>query len=209
MDFRSTIAHRTTRLKQQLTILALIIGAMWLLELVDVVLLDQALNSLGVWPRRVEGLWGIALMPLLHGGLSHLAANTLPFVVLGALVLWRRTADFIVVTVTTTLLTGLILWLVGSSRAVYIGASGIVFGYFGFLIFRGYFERSPQSLLIALVVIVLYGGLLVGVVPQGNGISWEAHLFGFLSGALCARVLSHAPLSEDPPLVIVSIDDDD
>ncbi len=209
MDFRTVVADRTTRLKQQLTFLALIIGAMWLLELVDVLLLDQALNGLGVWPRRAEGLWGVVLMPLLHGGLGHLAANTLPFLVLGGLVLWRRTADFIVVTVATTVLTGLALWLVGSSRAVYIGASGVVFGYFGFLVFRGYFERSPQSLLIALIVVVLYGGLLVGVVPQGNGISWEAHLIGFLSGALCARLLSHAPVSEEPPLVIVSFDDDD
>lgn len=209
MNFRSSIAYGTVRLKRQLTVLAFLLGAMWALELLDVLLLDQALNGLGVWPRRPEGLWGIVLMPMLHGGLGHLTANTLPFLVLGGLVLWRRTADFIVVTVVTTLLTGIALWLLGSARAVYIGASGLVFGYFGFLVFRGYFERSAQSLLIALVVVVLYGGLLVGVVPQGNGISWEAHLFGFLSGALCARVLSHAPLSEEPPLVIVSFDEDD
>lgn len=208
MDFHSSITAGTARLKQQLSILALLLGAMWVLELVDILLLDQALNGLGVWPRRVEGLWGIVLMPLLHGGLGHLTANTLPFLVLGGLVLWRRTVDFFVVTLVTTLLTGSALWLVGSARAVYIGASGVVFGYFGFLVFRGYFERSPQSLLVALMVIVLYGGLLVGVVPQGNGISWEAHLFGFLSGALCARVLSHAPLAEEPPLVIVSSDED-
>lgn len=203
------MAHSTIRLKRQLTALAIILGAMWLLELIDVLLLNQALNGLGVWPRRAEGLWGIVLMPLLHGGLGHLAANTLPFLVLGGLVLWRRTADFIAVTVVTTLLTGLALWTLGSSQAVYIGASGVVFGYFGFLVFRGYFERSPQSLLVALVVVVLYGGLLIGVVPQGNGISWEAHLLGFLSGALCARVLSRAPLSEEPPLVILSVDEDD
>ena len=182
---------------------------MWLLELIDVLLLKQALNGFGVWPRQPDGLWGILFMPLLHGGFGHLAANTVPFMVLGGLVLWRSARHFLIVTIVTTLLTGLLLWLFGSSRAVYIGASGLVFGYFGFLVFRGYFERSPQSLLVALLVVVLYGGLLFGLVPQGNGISWEAHVLGFLSGALCARLLSPASLADGPPLVIVTVDEDD
>ncbi|HZD11590.1 MAG TPA: rhomboid family intramembrane serine protease [Candidatus Binatia bacterium] len=186
-----------------------IVGAMWFLELVDVIFLHQALNRFGVWPREPLGLVGIILMPFLHGGLTHLAANSLPFLVLGGLVLWRGMRDFLLVTVLTTLLSGLLLWLLGSSRAVYIGASGLVFGYFGFLLFRGYFERSPQSLLVALVVVFFYGGLLFGVVPQHTGISWEAHLFGFLSGALCARLQSRMPVSQEPPLVIIPLDEDD
>jgi membrane associated rhomboid family serine protease len=182
---------------------------MWLLEVVDAYFLGQALNSLGIWPRRIDGLWGIILMPLLHGGMGHLAANTLPFLILGGLVFWRSGSDFLIVSLVTVLLSGLALWLFGASRAVYIGASGLIFGYFGFLVFRGYFERSPQSLLVALLVVVFYGGLLFGLVPQRNGISWEAHLFGFLSGALCARLLAATPISSSPPLVVVTIDDDD
>ena len=203
--FRSS----TDRLKQRLIIIVLLLAAMWLLELADVAILQQSLNRLGVRPRQPLGLWGILLMPFLHGGLGHLAANTLPFLVLGSLVLWRRVIDFLTVTILTTLFTGLALWLVGSSGYTYIGASGLVFGYFGFLVFRGYFERSPQSLLIALVVVVLYGGLLLGVVPRNDGISWEAHLFGFLSGALCARLLSRKKSPEEPALIITRVEHDD
>ena len=206
MEFRTLVGDSTARLRRQLSFLVTLLVIMWLLELVDVVFLSQALNGLGVWPRQLLGLWGVLLMPFLHGGLAHLAANTLPFLVLGWLVMWRRTTDFVAVTAITTLLTGLTLWLFGSSHAVYIGASGIIFGYFGFLVFRGYFERSPQSLLVALLVIFLYGGLILGVVPQRSGVSWEAHLLGFISGALCARFLARSRAAEAPPPVIFRSD---
>ncbi len=206
---RTLIDDSSARLRRQFSLLVTILVIMWLLELLDVLFLRQALNGLGVWPRELAGLWGVLLMPFLHGGLPHLAANTLPFLVLGWLVMWRRTADFLAVTLITTLLTGLTLWLFGSSRAVYIGASGLIFGYFGFLLFRGYFERSPQSLLVALLVIFLYGGLVLGVVPQRSGVSWEAHLLGFLSGAICARILSRSRDSEPAPQIIFPTDADE
>lgn len=209
MSVRARLNHSTTRLKQQLTLLLAILGLMWFLEAIDELLLNQALNGFGIWPRQIDGLWGVVFMPLLHGGFAHLAANSLPFLVLGGLVLWRSTRHFVFVSLATTLVTGLALWLLGSPRAVYIGASGLVFGYFGFLVFRGYFERSPQSILIAFFVVVLYGGLIFGVVPQGNGISWEAHLVGFLSGVLSARILAGGSQPEGPSLVVVTVDDEE
>jgi membrane associated rhomboid family serine protease len=186
------------RLKRQATILGGFIITIWLLELIDSIFLHQALNTFGVWPRRLRGLWGILFMPLLHGSLAHVAANTMPFLVLGWLVMLRRLSDFIVVTTVTMLVTGAGIWFFGASRSVYIGASGLIFGYFGFLLFRGYFKRSLQSLLVTLVVIILYGGLLWGVVPQRNGISWEVHLLGFVGGALCARLLVRLEVQESP-----------
>ena len=205
----STWVQRSkVRVKQRLGIVAALVGLMWLLEIIDIVFLEQAMNGLGVLPREMEGLWGILLMPLLHAGAQHLAANTVPFLVLGGLIAWRRVSDFILVSVATALLVGSIIWLVGARNAVYIGASGLVFGYFGFLLFRGYFERSLQSLAVAVLVVIFYGGLIVGVVPQGDGISWEAPLFGFLSGALCARLLSR-PSIEEPPLIIITAEEED
>lgn len=186
------------RLKHQATILGGFIITIWLLELIDSIFLHQALNTFGVWPRRLRGLWGILFMPLLHGSLAHVAANTMPFLVLGWLVMLRRLSDFIVVTTVTMLVTGAGIWFFGAFRSVYIGASGLIFGYFGFLLFRGYFKRSLQSLLVTLVVIILYGGLLWGVVPQRNGISWEVHLLGFVGGALCARLLVRLEVQESP-----------
>lgn len=179
-----------TRLQTQLTILGSFVGVIWVLELADVFLLGQALNDYGVIPRQPIGLRGIVLMPLLHGGLAHVAANTFPFVVLGWLVMLRRVADFVAVTIMTMLVTGAGLWFFGAGRSIYIGASGLIFGYFGFLLWRGYFERSAHAILIAVFVAIFYGGLIWGVFPQQPGVSWEAHLLGFLGGVLAARMLS-------------------
>lgn len=178
------------RLQTQMTILGGFVGAIWVLELADVFLLGQALNAYGVIPRQPAGLPGIILMPLLHGGLAHLAANTMSFVVLGWLVMLRSLNEFAVVTVTTTLFTGVGLWLFGAGQTVYIGASGLIFGYFGFLLWRAYYERSGYALLIAVFVAIFYGGLISGIFPQQPGISWEAHLLGLVGGALAARMLS-------------------
>lgn len=174
----------------QLTILGAAVFAAWLAELIDAALLGQRLNGLGIHPRQIEGLWGILFMPLLHGGLGHLLANTVPFVVLGWMVMLRRVSDFVTVTLMTMVVTGTGLWLFGAGDAIYIGASSLVFGYFGFLLFRGYFERSPFSIIIAVVVAIVYGGMIWGLFPQRPGISWEAHLLGFVGGVVAARSLS-------------------
>ena len=178
------------RLQTHATILGSFVGLIWVLELADVFLLQQMLNAYGVIPRQVIGLPGIVLMPVLHGGLAHVAANTFPFIMLGWLVMLRSVADFVAVTVTTMLVTGAGLWLFGAARTIYIGASGLIFGYFGFLLWRGYFERSAHAILIAIFVAIFYGGLIWGVFPQQPGVSWEAHLLGFLGGVLAARLLS-------------------
>lgn len=177
-------------LKSQLLILGTVLATMWALELLDVIFFGQALNAYGIWPRRLIGLWGILFMPFLHGGLAHLAANTLPFLVLGWLVMLPRLRDFWAVTIITMLAGGALLWLLGASRAVYIGASGLIFGYFGFLLMRGFFERSIRAIVIAVLVAAVYGGLIWGIVPQRPGVSWEAHLFGLLAGAFAAYLLS-------------------
>ena len=179
-----------SRLSSQISILAVAVMTAWFLELIDVLILNQRLNALGIQPRQIHGLWGILFMPLLHGGMGHLLANTLPFVVLGWLVMLRRLSDFASVTLITMAVTGAGLWLFGDDRAIYIGASSLVFGYFGFLVLRGYFERSLFAIAIALLVTVAYGGMIWGVFPQRPGVSWEAHLLGFIGGVVAARTLS-------------------
>ncbi|MFN8523285.1 MAG: rhomboid family intramembrane serine protease [Chloroflexota bacterium] len=166
------------------------IGLMWVLELVDQLLLRQWLNGLGIRPRSISGLWGILFAPFLHGGLAHLVANTVPFLILGWLVLVRRTSDFFIVTVVVMLLGGLGVWLLAPGNTVHIGASGLIFGYIGYLLLRGYFERGIVSIAIAVAVAFFYGGALWGVLPNQPGISWQGHLFGFLSGGVAAKMLS-------------------
>jgi membrane associated rhomboid family serine protease len=178
------------QLKVQAMILGGLVGAMWALEVIDRFLLQGALDPLGIRPRTLNGLWGILLAPFLHGGLAHVAANTLPFIILGWLVMMRRLHDFFLVTLITLIVSGLGIWLTGPSNSVHIGASGLVFGYFGFLLLRGYFERSLSSILWSVVVGLFYGGLIWGALPQGNGISWQAHLFGFIGGGIAAYWLA-------------------
>jgi membrane associated rhomboid family serine protease len=128
-------------------------------------------------------------------GWVHLAANTVPFVVLGWLVMLRRIGDFVVVTVLSILIGGLGVWLAGSANSIHVGASGLIFGYLGYLLARGYFERSLWAVLLGALALVLYGGVLWGVLPGQPGISWEGHLFGFVGGVAAARLLTPSPVT--------------
>lgn len=176
-------------LKTQGTILGGFVAVMWILEIVDIVL-GGALNSYGVRPHQLIGLRGIVFAPFLHGGLGHLIANTIPFLILGWFVMLQETRDFFVVTGITMLVSGLGTWLVGSTDSVHLGASGIIFGYLGFLLLRGYFERNFPSILLSLIVGFLYGGTIWGVLPIQYGVSWQMHLFGFIGGVIAARLLA-------------------
>lgn len=178
-----------TGLKSGVVLLAGALLAMWVLELADLLLLGGALDAYGIRPRSVDGLEGIVLSPLLHGGLAHLANNSVPFVVLGLLVFLNGLRHFVVTTLLSLFVGGLGVWLVGAPNTVHIGASGVVFGYLGYLLLRGYFSRSVGAVLLSLLLVVLYGGALWGLLPIQAGVSWTAHLFGFLGGALSAYLL--------------------
>lgn len=148
-----------------------------------------ALIQYGVIPRTTTGLRGILFAPFIHGSLNHLVANSVPFLVLGWLVMLRNTRHFIPVTLVSMLGAGLIAWLVGAPGSMHVGASGVVFGYLGFLMLSGWFARSFASIALSLGVTVAWGGLMFGVMPGQPGISWQAHLGGFLGGVLAARWL--------------------
>ncbi|MEQ9359991.1 MAG: rhomboid family intramembrane serine protease [Coleofasciculus chthonoplastes F3-SA18-01] len=175
--------------KTQATILGGLVAVMWGLELIDLVIFQGALDSYGILPRTIIGLRGILFAPFLHGGLPHLIANTIPFLTLGWFVMLQETSDFFIVTGITMVVSGLGVWLIGSP-GVHIGASGVVFGYLGFLLLRGYFQRNVPSILLSLIVGFLYGGAIWGVLPTVPGVSWEGHLFGFIGGIVAARLLS-------------------
>ncbi len=166
------------------------VALIWIVELVDWLILDGALDAYGVRPRTVTGLRGILFMPFLHRGFGHLLANTIPIIILGWLVMVRRTADIFLVAAVTFLVGGLGVWFFGGSNSVHVGASGLIFGFFGFLLARAYFERSLAAIALAVVVFLLYGGIIWGVLPGQNGVSWQGHLFGFIGGVLAAYLMS-------------------
>ncbi|NEO65782.1 MAG: rhomboid family intramembrane serine protease, partial [Moorea sp. SIO4G2] len=107
----------------------------------------------------------------------------------------QETSDFFVVTTITMLVGGLGVWLLGAPNSVHIGASVLIFGYLGFLLFRGFFERNLPSIFLSILVGFLYGGLVWGVLPSQPHVSWQGHLFGFIGGILAARLLARRKLS--------------
>jgi membrane associated rhomboid family serine protease len=146
-----------------------------------------ALLWLGIVPRTTMGLRGILFAPFLHGSLAHLLANTIPFAVLGWLVMLRDARHFTTVTLVAMIASGSMAWLLGAPGSVHVGASGVIFGYLGFLMLSGWYARSPASILLSIIVTILWGGLAFGVMPGQAGISWQAHLGGFIGGVIAAR----------------------
>jgi membrane associated rhomboid family serine protease len=182
-------------IKTQLLTLGGLVALMWAIEIVDHIP-SLNLDIYGIIPRNPIGLRGILFAPFLHGNFPHLVANTVPFLTLGWLVMWRRTLDFWIVSAIAAVIGGLGTWLIGPSNSVHVGASGVIFGYLGFLLSRGYFERNFSSMALSVAVGVLYGGLLWGVLPQQQGISWQGHLFGFIGGVVAARLLAEPRVSK-------------
>ena len=150
-----------------------LVAAIWVVEVVNV-LLGHGLTSWGILPRRLSGLIGIPLAPFLHAGLWHAVSNTVPLLILGALTLIGGKTRFWASTVGIVLLSGVLVWLF--ARGVpHVGASGLVYGYFGALLARAYFERGLVSIAVACVTMILYGGILWGVLPLRSYVSFEGH----------------------------------
>lgn len=160
----------------------------WVVGVVNFAYLGGGLNRLlGIRPREPLGLLGILFSPILHRNAGHLIANTLPFAVLGWLVLLQGTDNFYAVSVVILLISGLGTWFLGRP-AIHLGASGLIFGYLGYLIARGYLEVTLMTLGLAFVVMLLYGDQVWTMLPDSDNtaLSWEGHLFGFLGGVLAA-----------------------
>lgn len=183
-------------IRTQIILLGGMIVFIWVVEIVDTLIFQGGLDTNGIRPRTIDGLRGIVFAPVLHSDFSHLMANTLPLLVLGWFVMIRSFRTFVVVTMTVIMVSGLGTWLIGPPNSIHIGASGLVFGYFGYLLLNSWFERSLASVLWAVLVFLLYGSLIWGVLPQGNGISWQGHLFGFIGGGVAAYLLAKRSLSE-------------
>ena len=172
-------------------------AVLYLTELVDQ-LTPLYLDDDGIIPRTLPGLEGIIWAPLLHGGWPHLLANTIPFLVFGFLAMAGGIRQWALVTATIWVVGGLGVWLVGPDGVSTIGASGVIFGWLAFLLVRGFFARSVRQILLAVVLLFFWGGVLWGVLPGQEGISWQGHLFGAVAGILAAWVVSRADRRRRP-----------
>lgn len=161
------------------------VALLWVLEGVDVAL-NHALDQWGIRPREEDGLRGIAFAPLLHGGWEHLAANSVPALVLGFVGLVAGATRFVVATALIWLVSGVGVWLTGGTNTLVVGLSGVLFGWMTYLAARGVFTRKIVDVVVGLALLVIYGGMLWGVLPGQPGISWQAHLWGAVGGVLAA-----------------------
>ncbi|MBR8829822.1 MAG: hypothetical protein N5P05_001223 [Chroococcopsis gigantea SAG 12.99] len=179
------------KLQNQVIIITLFVAIFWILEILDKFVFQGALDAYGIIPHNVIGLRGILFAPFLHGSFPHLIANTIPFIFLSWLVMVQQTSDFFIVTGLTMLIGGAGVWLFGAPNSVHIGASILIFGYLGFLLLRGYFQRNLASIALSVLVLTFYGSAIWGILPSaGPGISWQGHLFGFLGGVLGAKLIA-------------------
>ncbi|MFC7504797.1 rhomboid family intramembrane serine protease [Nocardioides sp. CPCC 206347] len=165
------------------------VAVLWVIEGIDVAA-SHRLDGWGIRPRSDEGLLGILAAPLLHGGWGHLVANTVPALVLGFLTLATGIARGLVATAVIWLAGGLAVWLVAGDHSVHIGASGLIFGWLTYLVVQGFVDRKPLEIAIGVAVLLVYGGVLWGVLPGQPGVSWQGHLFGAIAGVLAALVVS-------------------
>ncbi len=161
----------------------LMLALMWVVFAVDMSMGGYLTRFYGLHTREIVGLPGIVLSPLLHGGIGHILSNSFPFLTLSGLLvffyprLWPR------VLTTLWLGTGALVWAFGRD-VTHIGASGVVYALAAFLAFSGIFRRDLRAVVVSLVVLFYYGGMIVGILPGQEGISWESHLLGLVMGGL-------------------------
>lgn len=173
-------------------------AVLWAVHLLNTLTGFYLIRLLGIEPRQVEGLDGVIFAPLLHADFGHLFSNTLPLVVFGFLAFLEGAKRFVIAVSASWLASGVGVWIFGGG--VTIGASGVVFGLFAYLMVRGFYNRDWKQILLAVLLFGMYGSLLWGVLPQfGSNISWQAHLFGALGGVLAALILKRrsAPAGTD------------
>lgn len=164
-----------------------VVPALMFLEWIDGPLGGRLKNAGEIDPRQLTGLDGILLAPLLHVDYAHVLGNSIALIVLGTFVLAGGTRRFLYATLFIAVVSGILVWVF--SPAPVVGASGVLMGYLGFLLIRGIVERSLWNIAVSMISALLFGWELATVLPKDAGVSWQAHLFGFLSGVVAALLL--------------------
>jgi membrane associated rhomboid family serine protease len=176
--------------REGLTLLAGIVGLMWIVEIVNAAD-GYALSGDGIYSRSVSHLWGIFTAPFIHENFApHLLDNTIPLVFLGVIIAWRGAQRLAAVTAIVIVLGGLGTWLIGPAGVSTIGASGVVFGYATYLLTRGFFDRKLWEIATAVIVGAVWGGTLLASLEPHKYVSWQGHLMGGVAGVVAAYAMA-------------------
>lgn len=181
IDSLSNIAAQTN---QNLVLLFSVLGILLGVHILNVITGYRLLN-LGLIPRRLRGLIGIITSPFLHADFNHLFFNAVPLFILLDFVCIFSPDHWILITVYIALFGGLLTWLF-ARRAIHIGASGLISGYWGYLVFNMYAQTSATSIILGIVSVYYFAGIFFGIFPSEKSTSWEGHLFGLTAGVFVA-----------------------
>ncbi|MGA5313964.1 rhomboid family intramembrane serine protease [Streptomyces pseudogriseolus] len=174
------------------------VALLWLLEVADAAS-GHALDDFGIVPRTPSELVDVVPAAFIHFGFSHVAANSVPLLVLGFLAALGGIRRFLAVCALIVVADGLGVWLVSPADSNTAGASGLIFGLFGYLLVSGFVERRPLGILAGVLVAAVWGGsILAGLAPTQSGISWQGHLIGLAAGIAAAFLLRRRRRSAKP-----------
>lgn len=180
------LAGTASRAVGAFVVVFLMLGVCWAVELVNYADEGSLTNRYGIQAHDGGTIWHILTAPFLHANLDHIMANSPPLAVFAFLAALRGVARFTVVSLFIMVASGLGVWFLSAPGTVTVGASGLIFGYFGYLLARGFVEHRPLDIVVGALVAVFYGTMIFGALPGRPGISWQAHLFGLLGGILAA-----------------------
>jgi membrane associated rhomboid family serine protease len=185
-----TVDSPATRARRGLVVVGSFVLLLYLIEILNTLLLHSLNRTFGLRPRSVDGLLDILTFPLLHANLAHLVSNTLPLIIFGFLVFLSGMRVFLTALGSSWLGSGVVVWLIGGFH-VTVGASGLVFGLFAFLLVRGFVNHNWWQIVLSVVLFMVYGGILFGMLPTvASYVSWQAHLGGAIGGVVAALLLN-------------------
>lgn len=167
---------------------AVLVILIWAIFLVEYTF-SLDFSKFGVVPRTIFGLRGIVLSPFIHGNIFHILSNTLPLLILGGLLFYFYRDKAYYVLFLSIVLSGIGTWLIGRGNTAHIGISGVIYSFATFIVFAGFYKKRILSILISVAVIILYGGLIWGLLPGRVNVSFEGHIAGAASGFFLAWIL--------------------
>lgn len=185
---------------------------LWVVLIMTAIKIIEEISGLEFWsygllPRSLSGIKGILFSPFIHSDYNHLLSNIFPlFVSMMAILYFYRDVAWKVF-VWVFLLKGVSVWFLGKD-VYHVGASGLVYGFVTFLFFGGLLKQNRRLMALSLIMVFLYGGMIWGILPIQEGVSWESHLMGALAGIFCAVLYRNKGLKKEPDRFDDEDDDD-
>jgi len=177
------------KFRDALIVMGAFLAVIWILQVVNWTDGYRLDSEFGILPEHVSRLPEIFTAPFLHFSWQHIEGNSVPLFVLGVLAAYRSIGRFLLMSLIVAVTSGMAVWLFQSSNELTVGASGLIFGYFGYVLIRGFFDRSLVDIGVGLVAGVLYWTILQVALPGTPGVSWIGHLGGLVGGVLAAWLL--------------------